>query len=65
MWDLSSESEPVFIFIMKLYFPGLGECSLQLFFFFFFFFCIWESVGLCWEVLSLGYQRMLKSFFVF
>ena len=37
MWDLSSESEPVFSFIMKFYFPGLGECSLQLSFFFFFF----------------------------
>ena len=36
MWDLSSESEPVFSFIMKFYFPGLGECSLQLSFFFFF-----------------------------
>ena len=49
MWDLSSESEPVFSFIMKFYFPGLGECSLQLFFFFFFFFL---HLGECWSMLG-------------
>ena len=33
MWDISSESELVFIFIRKLYFPGTGECNLLLSFF--------------------------------